>query len=101
MICFNDLAAVGVISRLQELGLSVPDDISVTGFDDIDLSRYVRPALTTVRSPKNALGEHAWKLLMEGAESHPDEPVMVEAVFVARDSTGEAPTPSAVVHPEG
>ena len=101
MICFNDLAAVGVISRLQELGLSVPDDISVTGFDDIDLSRYVRPALTTVRSPKNALGEHAWKLLMEGSESHPDEPVMVEAVFVARDSTGEAPTPSAVVHPEG
>ena len=84
---------MGVLSRLQELGLSVPGDISVTGFDDIDLSRYVRPALTTVRSPKNALGEHAWKLLMEGSASHPDEPVMFEATFVARDSTGQASPP--------
>ena len=90
IICFNDLAAVGVISRLQELGLSVPDDISVTGFDDTDLSRYVRPALTTVRSPKDQLGETAWRLLVT-----PDavgDPVMIQTTFVARDSTGLAPT---------
>lgn len=95
MICYNDLAAVGVLSRLQELGVAVPGDISVTGFDDIDLSRYVRPALTTVRSPKNELGEHAWQLLVESSISRPEEPVMVEAGFVVRDSTGAAPTPRA------
>lgn len=93
LICFNDLAAVGVMTRLQELGLSVPEDISVTGFDDTDLSRYVRPALTTVRSPKSELGGHAWNLLMGVSGARPDEPVMIEASFVARDSTGKAPTP--------
>jgi len=95
LICFNDLAAVGALTRLQELGLSVPDDISVTGFDDTDLSRYVRPALTTVRSPKSELGDHAWNLLMGTSGVRPTEPIMIEASFVARDSTGKAPMPGA------
>jgi LacI family transcriptional regulator len=91
LICFNDLAAVGVLSRLQELGISVPGDISVAGFDDIDLARYVRPSLTTISSPKDALGEQAWKLLRENSASAPDEPVMIDATLVVRDSTGPAP----------
>lgn len=90
LICFNDLAAVGVLSRLQELGRSVPDDISVAGFDDTDLARYVRPSLTTIRSPKHALGEQAWALLRDNAVSPAEQPVMIGASLVVRDSTGPA-----------
>jgi len=92
-ICFNDRCAVGVMTRLQELGKGVPADISVTGFDDTDLSHYVRPALTTCRSPKTVLGEKAWALLTGDPDHRPNEPIMVEASFVARDSTAQAPTP--------
>jgi LacI family transcriptional regulator len=91
LVCFNDLAAVGALSRLHELGMSVPDEISVTGFDDTDLSRFVRPSLTTMTSPKGALGEQAWKLLRENAESTPEEPVMITTKLVIRASTGPAP----------
>lgn len=95
LICFNDRCAIGAMTRLQELGKSVPEDISVTGFDDTDLSRYVRPALTTCRSPKTALGEKAWSLLTGDPGDRPNEPLMIEASFVARDSTAQAPTPGA------
>lgn len=94
-ICFNDRCAIGAMTRLQELGRSVPADISVTGFDDTDLSRYVRPTLTTCRSPKTALGEKAWTLLTGDPDHRPHEPIMIQASFVARDSTAKAPTPGA------
>jgi LacI family transcriptional regulator len=54
--CFNDLSALGVMSRLRDVGLGVPDDISVVGFDDISIGRHFAPSLTTVRSPREELG---------------------------------------------
>jgi len=59
-LAFNDLVAIGLIHGLGELGLSVPGDISVTGFDDIPYARYNSPSLTTASVPHEELGVQAW-----------------------------------------
>jgi LacI family transcriptional regulator len=63
VIAFNDMVALGALSGLNEHGVSVPDEISVTGFDDIPFARYTTPPLTTVSVPRNELGRQAWRRL--------------------------------------
>ena len=63
-LAYNDLVAIGLIDGLQELGLSVPDDISVTGFDDIPFARYTSPSLTTASVPHAELGVQAWRRMI-------------------------------------
>ncbi|MCL2794136.1 MAG: LacI family transcriptional regulator [Microbacteriaceae bacterium] len=60
VIAFNDLVAVGLINGLAELGVSVPGDVSVTGFDDIPFARFFTPSLTTASVPHVELGAEAW-----------------------------------------
>jgi DNA-binding LacI/PurR family transcriptional regulator len=93
LICFNDLAAIGAISRLRDLGLAVPTDISVTGFDDIAISRHVSPSLTTATSHRDELGRRAWDLLHGSIEGKPsgDNTTLLSATLVTRQSTGPAP----------
>ena len=63
IVCGNDLIAAGVIRRLRSRGIVVPRDIAVTGFDDIELCRFVEPAITTVHQPLREIGaEGARKL---------------------------------------
>lgn len=91
LIAFNDLAALGAIARLRELGLRTPEDISVTGFDDVAVARYVDPALTTIVSPKTALGEQAWVMIEASLRGErPEQPPLLPATFVQRASTGPA-----------
>lgn len=59
VMCGNDVLAVGAMLRAQELGLRVPQDISITGFDDIELARIVSPGLTTVHVPHREMGRKA------------------------------------------
>lgn len=59
VMCGNDVLAVGALRRAQEIGLRVPEDISITGFDDIELARIVVPALTTVHVPHRQMGRKA------------------------------------------
>lgn len=59
IMCSNDVLAVGALLRAKENGLSVPDDISITGFDDIELARIVSPSLTTVHVPHREMGKRA------------------------------------------
>ena len=61
----NDLMAVGAINACKRLGLNVPEDISVIGFDNIELSKIVEPKLTTVDQNMSLLGENAAELLLE------------------------------------
>lgn len=61
----SDLLAIGAINAINDLGLKVPDDISVTGFDDIDLAKQIRPSLTTMRVRKSDLGKEAASLIFE------------------------------------
>ena len=67
VICLNDRIALGVYQALQETGLVVPDDVSVVSFDDSDLARWVRPALTSVALPHAEMGRRAVELLLDGA----------------------------------
>jgi LacI family transcriptional regulator, repressor for deo operon, udp, cdd, tsx, nupC, and nupG len=91
LICFNDLAAVGVLSRLRELGVSVPQDVSVTGFDDVELARHLQPRLTTVVSPKRQLGEQTWVAMAAAVSGElVPESIMIAADLVIRESTGPA-----------
>lgn len=62
-VAFNDYVALGVLSRLHETAVRVPEDLSLAGFDDIPFARYASPPLTTVRRPLVALGVAAWRAL--------------------------------------
>lgn len=92
VICYNDVVAIGLLGKLNEAGVSVPDDISVAGYDDIPFARYVTPSLTTVSTPKEELGRHAWEAV-ERALAH--DTVFSALTFaprlVERSSTGPAP----------
>ncbi|WP_037308782.1 LacI family DNA-binding transcriptional regulator [Ruegeria halocynthiae] len=59
ILCGNDVLAVGALHRAREMGLRVPDDVSITGFDDIELARIATPALTTVHVPHREMGRRA------------------------------------------
>ncbi len=59
LVAFNDMSAIGAINRLTGAGWSIPEELSVVGFDDIRDSRITRPALTTVRQPLGKMGETA------------------------------------------
>jgi LacI family transcriptional regulator len=63
ILAFNDLVAMGLMSGLHERGVSVPGDISITGFDDIPFARYTTPTLTTAAVPISELGGQAWHQL--------------------------------------
>lgn len=65
VLCFNDMQAIGLIQALQQKGLRVPQDISVTGFDDIPLATFVCPALTTYLQPKWELGQLAAQVALQ------------------------------------
>lgn len=90
IICFNDLSALAVMSRLRDLGLAVPDDISIVGFDDIPIGRHSFPSLTTVRSPREELGRRSWELLAARLTRQPvdAQPQLLPAPLILRDSTG-------------
>lgn len=65
VMCGNDVLAMGAISKARELGLDVPDDVSITGFDDIELARYLWPPLTTVHVPHRKMGRVAARALID------------------------------------
>lgn len=67
LFCCNDAMAIAVMQAAQALGRSVPDDLSIIGFDDIDLAAHVTPALTTMRVDKLSLGRLAVQLLANRA----------------------------------
>lgn len=92
VICANDLMAVGVMVRLQELGVRVPQDVSIAGYDGIPLGEYVKPKLTTLKTSPFELGARAATLLLDQVDGHPAEDVEITgAGLLLRDSTGPAP----------
>lgn len=85
----NDDTALGVMNAARDMGLRVPDDLSIVGFDDVDVAREMRPALTTVHVYKTWLGRLAVQRLIQRAQS-PDQPRIVVTVathLVEREST--------------
>ena len=86
----NDLSAYGVVSALREAGLDVPVDMAVAGFDDIQLSRFSSPTLTTVRAPVREMGESAIERLIaqiKGGDGRDRQVVTLDTEVVVREST--------------
>lgn len=69
VFCFNDIMALAAISTFRQAGLDIPNDISVVGYDNIDLAAFFSPPLTTVHQPKNRLGKNAIKMLLNRIEN--------------------------------
>ncbi|PVB62223.1 LacI family DNA-binding transcriptional regulator [Labrenzia sp. 011] len=95
VFCASDQVAFGLISTLAANGIRVPEDMSVVGFDDIELSEYYVPALTTIRQDRRALGAQAATLLLERIDRENDgscmmpAPVMLDVELVVRASAAK------------
>lgn len=94
VFCASDQMACGFISEIVSAGMSAPRDVSVVGFDDIDIARHFIPALTTIHQPRVAIGQAAARLLIErinddsGGKAFKDQTLPVE--LIVRQSTGPA-----------
>jgi DNA-binding LacI/PurR family transcriptional regulator len=89
IVSFNDIAAIGAIRALQDANLRVPQDVSVFGFDDINLSAYNNPRLTTIRQPLRDMGETAARILLQrlqGFKNYPEE-LAVPPELIIRETT--------------
>lgn len=64
IFCYNDATAIGAMRAAYAAGLRIPQDLSVVGFDDIDLAPYLEPPLTTVAQPKREMGARAVEMVL-------------------------------------
>jgi LacI family transcriptional regulator len=93
IFCGNDLIAIGVLEAVAELGLRVPEDISVMGYDDQELARYTQPPLSTLLLPNYEMGRRAVELLIDIAvHRKPLKPMVlkIDGPVVERGSVGPA-----------
>ncbi len=89
--CYNDMHAIGALLTCRALGLNVPQQVSIVGFDGVEVAQYVTPALTTVHQPKLRLGQLATEMLLDLMEDRPVEDQIVPVSLVVRCSTAPAP----------
>lgn len=84
----NDMMAMGVINAANEKGIRIPEDLSLMGYDDIHIARFMSPALTTIHQPKYRLGKAAVDTLLARLENEALEPqiVQLEPTLVVRKS---------------
>ena len=98
LLCANDETAIGLISELHQCGVQVPDELSVVGFDDVDIAQHYIPALTTVWQPRFELGTAVAQMLVDGiseGDLNPDAPVMTLPVKLKVRKSTAAPKPVA------
>ncbi|MEH2444833.1 MAG: LacI family DNA-binding transcriptional regulator [Nostoc sp.] len=87
IFCYNDMVAVGALLTCKELGILVPRNLSLVGFDGIALGRYVTPALTTVSQPMLEIGGIAMQMLLDLLEEKTVENRVLSPFLVQRDSS--------------
>lgn len=87
IFCASDLMAIGAVNSLNSLGYTVPDDISVVGFDDIYITQFLNPKLTTIRQDRGKIGEAAANILINLISGQAIGRVLVEPELIIRDST--------------
>ncbi|WP_454882919.1 LacI family DNA-binding transcriptional regulator [Sphingomonas oryzagri] len=97
IFCFSDEMAIGALTALRETGIACPGTISIVGFDDIQMARYVEPPLATVRQPMAEIGRKTVELLLDILHRRQTSPVSATLPheFVARRSLGRGPHPPA------
>jgi LacI family transcriptional regulator len=93
VLSFNDIAAIGCIRALHDVGLRVPQDVSVVGFDDIKEAAFQTPSLTTIRQPLHRMGALAVQILLQQlrpSDTREQSQLAVEPELIVRESTGPA-----------
>ncbi|MEM6303268.1 MAG: LacI family DNA-binding transcriptional regulator [Pseudomonadota bacterium] len=86
VLCGNDVQAAGAIHQARKMSLAVPEDVSITGFDDMDIAPVLSPPLTTVAVPHRAMGQRAARTLVamvEGEDMQPDAPLATQVILRA------------------
>ena len=89
IFCANDLIAIGAMKALKEKGINIPDDISIVGFDDINIASLVTPSLTTIRQPSYEIGYMAIESLiniLEGKKNSNNN-IEIKLELIIREST--------------
>ena len=92
LVCRDDLAAIGALRALAERGMRVPEDVAVTGWDNIELSRVTFPSLTTIAPDLTALADRAVKMLVERIEGYAGagRHELVDYTLLVRESAPDA-----------
>ena len=99
ILCANDQTALGVMHALAQRGIRVPQDVAITGFDDVPVARHLHPPLTTIRQPMQELGAKAFDILyarISAGGGRADTVLPVE--LIVRESCGCAPDPARPPH---
>ncbi|MER5946031.1 LacI family DNA-binding transcriptional regulator [Streptomyces sp. NPDC001904] len=91
VVCDDDKLAAGAYKAARRAGLRIPEDLSVTGFDDLSLATAIEPELTTVRLPAEAFGERGMAALLAVLDGRTPETDPLPVELVVRGSTGPAP----------
>jgi DNA-binding LacI/PurR family transcriptional regulator len=87
VFCYNDTTAMGLLAACYKRGVSVPDNLSVIGFDDIDMAAYTIPPLTTIRQPRFELGQRAMQLMLTLLDGQEPDNQIVPGELVLRQTT--------------
>jgi DNA-binding LacI/PurR family transcriptional regulator len=96
IMCYNDLAAIGLLAAAARAGVEVPKALSVIGYDNIPLSGYTVPALTTVEQPKAEMGREAVTLCLRVLCGEAATDRILQGQLVVRESAGPPPQPRGV-----
>ena len=97
LICANDSMALGAIQRFSQEGLNIPEDISIIGFDDIEVASQIVPSLTTIAAPIDEIAKHAFSMLKDLIDGKPikHQHIALPAHLVKRGSCAEVKNESA------
>lgn len=87
VFCYNDTTAIGVLTACYKHGLSIPEHLSVIGFDDIDMAAYTIPPLTTIHQPQFELGQRAMHMMLALLDNQEPENQVVPTPLVVRQTT--------------
>jgi alanine racemase len=94
IIAMSDAIAIGAMAAIRGLGLRIPDDLSIIGFDDLDVAEHIHPPLTTIHQPSRVKGEMAMRWLLELLDHHDgdhEQAEPLETTLLVRGSTGPVP----------
>lgn len=86
VVCACDTIAIGLINGLEKCGIKVPQDISVTGYDDLDIARFFKPKLTTIRQDLELIGERAFYLLTSMLMNRSSQRIVINGQIIIRES---------------
>ena len=90
VLCGNDILAMGAVAECQSNGIRIPDEISITGFDDLDMSSQINPTLTTIHVPSAEMGENAAEYLVAQIRQQALEPpAEIETKLMVRETTAK------------